>query len=48
VDVLELNEAFAAQVLACLAKWKTVDPRVNPTAVALRWVTRSVPPAAGW
>ena len=30
VDVLELNEAFAAQVLACLAEWKVVDPvRVN-------------------
>jgi acetyl-CoA acyltransferase len=31
VDVLELNEAFAAQALACLAEWKVVDPaRVNP------------------
>lgn len=31
VDVLELNEAFAAQVLACLAEWKTVDlERLNP------------------
>jgi acetyl-CoA acyltransferase len=31
VDVLELNEAFAAQALACLAEWKAVDPaRVNP------------------
>ena len=34
VDVLELNEAFAAQALACLAEWKDIDPadpaRVNP------------------
>jgi acetyl-CoA acyltransferase len=31
VDVLELNEAFAAQVLACLAEWKAVDTvRLNP------------------
>ncbi|MEZ0447549.1 acetyl-CoA C-acetyltransferase [Cellulomonas sp. ICMP 17802] len=32
VDVLELNEAFAVQVLACLADWRIdpEDPRVNP------------------
>ncbi|MGH3705151.1 MAG: acetyl-CoA C-acyltransferase, partial [Agromyces sp.] len=32
VDVLELNEAFAVQVLACLAEWgiDPDDPRVNP------------------
>ena len=31
MDVLELNEAFAAQALACLAEWKTSTPaRVNP------------------
>jgi acetyl-CoA acetyltransferase family protein len=31
VAILELNEAFAAQALACLAEWKVVDPaRVNP------------------
>ncbi|WP_456845298.1 acetyl-CoA C-acetyltransferase [Cellulomonas sp. P5_C6] len=32
VDVLELNEAFAVQVLACLADWDIdpEDPRVNP------------------
>jgi acetyl-CoA C-acetyltransferase len=32
IDVIELNEAFAAQVLACLREWK-VDPgdeRLNP------------------
>jgi acetyl-CoA acyltransferase len=31
IDLVELNEAFAAQALACLAEWKAVDPaRVNP------------------
>lgn len=32
VDVLELNEAFAVQVLACLADWglDAEDPRINP------------------
>lgn len=32
IDVLELNEAFAAQVLACLAEWKVdpTDDRLNP------------------
>ncbi|QDY75614.1 thiolase family protein [Streptomyces qinzhouensis] len=38
VDVLELNEAFAAQVLGCLAAWPEADPAVlNPQggAVAL-------------
>ncbi|KQR12444.1 acetyl-CoA acetyltransferase [Cellulomonas sp. Leaf334] len=32
LDVLELNEAFAVQVLACLADWRLdpEDPRVNP------------------
>jgi acetyl-CoA C-acetyltransferase len=32
IDVLELNEAFAVQVLACLADWgiDPEDPRVNP------------------
>jgi acetyl-CoA acetyltransferase family protein len=38
VDVVELNEAFASQVIACLRHWPTLDPdRVNPQggAVAL-------------
>ncbi|MGW0227098.1 thiolase family protein [Actinopolymorpha singaporensis] len=38
LDVVELNEAFAAQVLACLAHWPDLDPEiVNPRggAVAL-------------
>ncbi|MGH1549604.1 acetyl-CoA C-acetyltransferase [Leifsonia poae] len=32
LDVIELNEAFAVQVLACLADWgiDAEDPRVNP------------------
>ena len=32
IDVLELNEAFAAQVLACLREWKVdaTDERLNP------------------
>jgi len=28
VDVLELNEAFAAQALACLSLWPEVDPEI--------------------
>ncbi|MFE1750894.1 thiolase family protein [Streptomyces anandii] len=38
LDVLELNEAFAAQVLGCLAEWPAFDPAIlNPQggAVAL-------------
>ena len=32
LDVIELNEAFAVQVLACLADWgvDAEDPRLNP------------------
>jgi len=32
IDLIELNEAFAAQVLACLREWKLdpTDDRVNP------------------
>jgi acetyl-CoA C-acetyltransferase len=32
MDLIELNEAFAAQVLAVLAEWKVdaLDERVNP------------------
>jgi acetyl-CoA C-acetyltransferase len=32
LDVIELNEAFAAQVLACLREWNIdpSDPRLNP------------------
>ncbi len=38
VDVLELNEAFAAQSLACLALWPEVDPdimNIHGGAIAL-------------
>ncbi|MEV5436954.1 thiolase family protein [Streptomyces sp. NPDC052682] len=36
LDVLELNEAFAAQVLGCLAEWPEFDPAIlNPQGGAL-------------
>ncbi|GLF95465.1 thiolase family protein [Streptomyces yaizuensis] len=36
LDVLELNEAFAAQVLGCLAAWPDIDPAIlNPQGGAL-------------
>ncbi|MFE0490962.1 thiolase family protein [Streptomyces griseoaurantiacus] len=36
LDVLELNEAFAAQVLGCLAEWPEIDPAVlNPQGGAI-------------
>jgi acetyl-CoA acetyltransferase family protein len=36
VEVLELNEAFAAQSLACLGAWDGLDPeRVNPNGGAI-------------
>ncbi|HJE59297.1 MAG TPA: thiolase family protein [Nocardiopsis listeri] len=36
VDVVELNEAFAAQSLACLASWPELDPdKVNPNGGAI-------------
>ena len=38
LELLELNEAFAAQVLACLSEWPELDPEivnVNGGAVAL-------------
>ncbi len=38
VSLVELNEAFAAQVLACLAEWQELDPEivnVNGGAIAL-------------
>ena len=32
MDIIELNEAFAAQALACIREWglKDDDPRINP------------------
>ncbi|HEX6460563.1 MAG TPA: thiolase family protein [Thermoleophilaceae bacterium] len=38
IDVVELNEAFAAQSLACLAEWRELDPEivnVNGGAIAI-------------
>jgi len=37
IDIIELNEAFAAQSLACLRAWKISDddPRVNPNGGAI-------------
>ena len=32
IDIIELNEAFAAQSLACIRQWRMEenDPRLNP------------------
>lgn len=37
MDIIELNEAFAAQALACLNEWnmKADDPRLNPNGGAI-------------
>ncbi|NNN29124.1 acetyl-CoA C-acyltransferase [Streptomyces sp. S3(2020)] len=36
LDVLELNEAFAAQVLGCVAEWPELDPAIlNPRGGAI-------------
>jgi len=37
MDVIELNEAFAAQALACTRAWglKDDDPRLNPNGGAI-------------
>ncbi|WP_326821798.1 thiolase family protein [Streptosporangium sp. NBC_01756] len=36
LEVMELNEAFAAQVLSCLSAWPDLDPdRVNPQGGAI-------------
>lgn len=37
IDVIELNEAFAAQVLACTRQWGLADddPRLNPNGGAI-------------
>ncbi len=37
IDLIELNEAFAAQVLSCLKEWKIEwdDPRLNPNGGAI-------------
>lgn len=37
MDIIEINEAFAAQVLACTRQWgiKDDDPRINPNGGAI-------------
>ena len=37
MDIIELNEAFAAQTLACTRKWGLADddPRINPNGGAI-------------
>ena len=37
IDIIELNEAFSAQALACIRKWglKDDDPRINPNGGAI-------------
>jgi acetyl-CoA acetyltransferase len=37
MDVIELNEAFAAQALACIRSWglSDNDPRINPNGGAI-------------
>jgi acetyl-CoA acyltransferase len=37
IDIIELNEAFAAQVLSCTRSWKIADndPRLNPNGGAI-------------
>jgi acetyl-CoA acetyltransferase len=37
MDIIELNEAFAAQSLACIRAWglKDDDPRINPNGGAI-------------
>lgn len=48
LTTFELNEAFAAQSLGCLAEWPGLDPAVvNPAAAPSPSATRSAPPAPG-
>ena len=37
MDIIELNEAFSAQALACIREWdlKDNDPRINPNGGAI-------------
>tara|TARA_B100001142_G_scaffold329823_1_gene394560 strand:- start:1614 stop:2816 length:1203 start_codon:yes stop_codon:yes gene_type:complete len=37
IDIIELNEAFSAQALACIREWglKDDDPRINPNGGAI-------------
>ena len=50
LTAVELNEAFAAQSLACLAEWKELDPaivNVNGGAIALGHALGNPHAAAG-
>jgi 3-oxoadipyl-CoA thiolase len=47
-DLVELNEAFAAQVLACCAKRRFRPIGSTSTAAPSRSGTRSAPPARAW
>ena len=48
IDLIELNEAFAAQALAVMREWVQRRPRSARTCTGrgFRWATRSAPPAA--
>ena len=37
IDIIELNEAFSAQALACIRSWgiNDDDPRINPNGGAI-------------
>jgi acetyl-CoA C-acetyltransferase len=41
LDLIEMNEAFAAQVIACERELKFDRDRLNPNGGASAWVTRS-------
>ena len=45
LDVIEANEAFAAQACAVSRELKLTRPRSTPTAAASAWATPSAPPA---
>ena len=45
LDVIESNEAFAAQACAVVKELGLDPPRSTRTARASRWATRSAPPA---
>ena len=50
IDLIELNEAFAAQALAVMREWGFTDAdreRTNVHGRGSRSATRSAPPAGG-
>jgi len=49
LDVVELNEAFAAQVLGCVAEWPEFDPAIlNPHGGAIAIGHPLGASGAGW